>query len=125
MFGPWGSFSSSRLSNCSVKQVDGVSKASAEQRSPLLNQGEENITWQGTLPAIPHYRGSHTGKETTTSMSRILVVDQERRPLMPTTPARARILLKQGKVAILRRFPLVLILKEARPEAVVEPLRVK
>ncbi len=58
-------------------------------------------------------------------MSRILVVDQQRRPLMPTTPARARILLKQGKAAILRRFPLVLILKEARPEAVVEPLRVK
>jgi 5-methylcytosine-specific restriction endonuclease McrA len=58
-------------------------------------------------------------------MSRVLVVDQERRPLMPTTPARARILLKQGKAAILRRFPLVLILKEARPEAVVEPLRVK
>ncbi len=58
-------------------------------------------------------------------MSRILVVDQERRPLMPTTPARARILLKGGKAAVLRRFPLVLILKEARPEAVVEPLRVK
>jgi 5-methylcytosine-specific restriction endonuclease McrA len=58
-------------------------------------------------------------------MSRILVVDQERRPLMPTTPARARILLKGGKAAILRRFPLVLILKEARPEAVVAPLRVK
>ena len=58
-------------------------------------------------------------------MSRILVVDAERRPLMPTTPARARILLKNHKAAILRRFPLVIILKEARPEAVVEPLRVK
>lgn len=58
-------------------------------------------------------------------MSRILVVDQERRPLMPTTPARARIMLKGGKAAILRCFPLVLILKEARPEAVLEPLRVK
>jgi 5-methylcytosine-specific restriction endonuclease McrA len=58
-------------------------------------------------------------------MSRIFVVDQERRPLMPTTPARARILLKGGKAVVLRRFPLVLILKEARPEAVVEPLRVK
>ena len=34
-------------------------------------------------------------------------------------------LLKNRKAAILRRFPLVLILKEARPEAVVEPLRVK
>ena len=58
-------------------------------------------------------------------MSRILVVDQQRRPLMPTTPARARILLKSRKAAILRRFPLVLILKEARPDAEVSPLRVK
>src|SRR5258708_20927945 len=58
-------------------------------------------------------------------MSRILVVDAERRPLMPTTRARARILVKSHKAAILRRFPLVIILKEARPAAVVEPLRVK
>lgn len=58
-------------------------------------------------------------------MSRILVVDQQHRPLMPTTPARARLLLKKHKAAILRHFPLVLILKEVRPEAVVEPLRIK
>jgi len=58
-------------------------------------------------------------------MSRVFVVDASRRPLMPCTPARARILLKQGKAALLRRFPLTLILQEARPEAVVEPLRLK
>jgi len=58
-------------------------------------------------------------------MSRILLVDQARRPLMPTTPARARILLKSRKAAILRRFPLVLILKDTLPKAAVEPLRVK
>ncbi|HEX4206481.1 MAG TPA: RNA-guided endonuclease IscB [Ktedonobacteraceae bacterium] len=58
-------------------------------------------------------------------MSRVLVVDQHRRPLMPTTPARARLLLKSRRAAILRRFPLVLILKEEREAAVVEPLRVK
>ncbi len=58
-------------------------------------------------------------------MSRILVVDAKRRPLMPTTPARARLLLKSHQAAVLRRFPLVLILREARPEARVEPLRVK
>jgi 5-methylcytosine-specific restriction endonuclease McrA len=34
-------------------------------------------------------------------------------------------LLKRHQAAILRRFPLVLILKAARPEAAVEPLRVK
>jgi 5-methylcytosine-specific restriction endonuclease McrA len=58
-------------------------------------------------------------------MSRILIVDADRRPLMPCTPARARILLKGGKAAILRRFPLVLMLKEPRLDAVVQPLRVK
>jgi len=58
-------------------------------------------------------------------MSRILVVDAQRRPLMPCTPARARILLKSRKAAVLRRFPMVLILKDARPEGVVAPLRVK
>jgi len=58
-------------------------------------------------------------------MSRVLIVDQQRRPLMPCTPARARLLLKQGKAAVLRRFPFILILREARPEAVVQPLRLK
>jgi len=58
-------------------------------------------------------------------MSRVLVVDAERRPLMPCTPARARLLLKQQKAAVLRRFPFVLILKEAKTEPVVRPLRLK
>jgi len=34
-------------------------------------------------------------------------------------------LLKAGKAAVLRRFPFVLILRDARPEAVGEPLRLK
>jgi len=58
-------------------------------------------------------------------MSRVLIVDQQRRLLMPCTPARARLLLKQRKAAVLRRFPFILILREARPEAVVQPLRLK
>ncbi len=58
-------------------------------------------------------------------MSRVLVVDAERRPMMPCTPARARILLAQGKAAVWRRFPFVLILKKTRAEAVTVPLRVK
>ncbi len=58
-------------------------------------------------------------------MSRVLVVDAEHRPLMPCTPARARLLLKQQKAAVLRRFPFILILKEAKTERVVHPLRLK
>lgn len=58
-------------------------------------------------------------------MSRIFVLDAERRPLMPCRPARARQLLKAGKAAVLRSAPLVLILKTSKPDAVVQPLRVK
>jgi 5-methylcytosine-specific restriction endonuclease McrA len=45
-------------------------------------------------------------------MQRVLVVDKNRKPLMPCQPARARTLLRQGKAAILRRFPFTIILKE-------------
>ncbi len=58
-------------------------------------------------------------------MSRVLVLDHQRRPLMPCTPARARLLLKQKKAAVLRRYPFMLILREARPTANVQPLRIK
>ncbi len=58
-------------------------------------------------------------------MSRILVVDTQRRPLHPCTPARARLLLKQGKAAVLRRYPFILILKVAHAEAENAPLRLK
>lgn len=58
-------------------------------------------------------------------MSRVFVVDANRQPLMPCTPARARILLEAGRAAVLRRFPFTVILREAKPEAVVAPLRLK
>ncbi len=58
-------------------------------------------------------------------MSRVLVLDHQRRPLMPCTPARARLLLQQQKAAVWRRYPFTLILRAARPDAVVQPLRLK
>src|SRR5436190_580560 len=58
-------------------------------------------------------------------MSRVLVVDTQRRPLHPCTPARARLLLKQGKAAVLRRYPFILILKAAHGDAQSAPLRLK
>jgi len=58
-------------------------------------------------------------------MSRVLVVDTQRRPLHPCTPARARLLLKQGKAAVLRRYPFVLILKAAHADAESAALRLK
>lgn len=45
-------------------------------------------------------------------MQRVLVVDKNRNPLMPCHPARARELLREGKAAVLRRYPFTIILKE-------------
>jgi hypothetical protein len=45
-------------------------------------------------------------------MQRVLVVDKNRKPLMPCSPARARELLKKGKAAILRLYPFTIILLE-------------
>jgi 5-methylcytosine-specific restriction endonuclease McrA len=58
-------------------------------------------------------------------MSYVFVLDAQRRPLQPCTPARARILLHTGKAAVLRSVPFTLILREAHSEAVVTPLRLK
>src|SRR5260370_19934294 len=58
-------------------------------------------------------------------MSLVLVLDQQKRPLMPCTPARARLLLKQKKAAVWRRYPFTLILRDVRPDAIVQPLRLK
>jgi 5-methylcytosine-specific restriction endonuclease McrA len=58
-------------------------------------------------------------------MQRVFVVDHEKRPLMPCRPARARKLLTQHRAAVFRSAPFTIILHEARPDAVVTPLRFK
>ncbi len=45
-------------------------------------------------------------------MNRVFVLDNQRNPLMPCMPARARKLLKRGKAAVCRVKPLTIILKE-------------
>jgi 5-methylcytosine-specific restriction endonuclease McrA len=57
-------------------------------------------------------------------MQRVLVVDKNREPLMPCHPARARHLLKDGKAAVLRRYPFTIILKE-REDGAIQPVTVK
>lgn len=44
-------------------------------------------------------------------MSQVLVLDQNRRPLDPCHPARARALLKAGQASVFRRYPFTIILK--------------
>ncbi len=58
-------------------------------------------------------------------MSKILVIDQDKRPLNPIHPAEARQLLSHNKAAIFRRFPFTLILKESNSDSTVSELRLK
>ena len=58
-------------------------------------------------------------------MSNVFVVDQNRSVVNPVHPARARVLLSQGKAAVLKRFPFTLILKTVIEQPHVHPLRMK
>src|SRR5262249_7568827 len=42
---------------------------------------------------------------------RVAVLDTTKKPLAPTTPPRARLLLQSGKAAVFRRYPFTIILK--------------
>jgi 5-methylcytosine-specific restriction endonuclease McrA len=58
-------------------------------------------------------------------MSTVFVVDQQRKPLDPVHPGRARYLLSAGHAAVLRRYPFTIILKHPKPDTQPQPLRVK
>ncbi len=58
-------------------------------------------------------------------MSKVLMLDTNKKPLDPIHPGRARLLLTQQKAAVFHRYPFTIILKEAKPEAIATPLRVK
>lgn len=58
-------------------------------------------------------------------MSKVFVIDTDKRPLDPIHPAQARQLLRNKKASVFRRFPFTLILKESRFESPVLPLRLK
>jgi 5-methylcytosine-specific restriction endonuclease McrA len=57
--------------------------------------------------------------------NRVFVLDSVRKPLAPCRPARARLMLKKGTAAVLRRYPFTIILKKILPHAEVEALRLK
>jgi 5-methylcytosine-specific restriction endonuclease McrA len=58
-------------------------------------------------------------------MSQVFVLDNTMRPLNPVHPGRARLLLKEGKAAVYRRYPFTLILKRTVEQPILRPLRVK
>jgi hypothetical protein len=57
-------------------------------------------------------------------MQRVFVLDNQKKPLMPCSPARARKLLKAGKAAVYRLHPFTIILKY-RQGGEVQPLELK
>ena len=58
-------------------------------------------------------------------MSHVFVVDTHKQPLNPVHPGRARLLLKAGKAAVLKRYPFTIVLKTAVQAPRVRPLRLK
>lgn len=58
-------------------------------------------------------------------MSKIFVLDTNKRPLNPIHAAQARQLLRNKKAAVFRRFPFTLILKESSLDSPVSTLRLK
>lgn len=82
---------------------------------PLANIVEENITL-----AIG---GSAKSKEA--HLSNVFVVDSSGKPLNLVHPGYARLLLKQGKASVYRKYPFTLILKKVVEQPQVQPLRIK
>jgi 5-methylcytosine-specific restriction endonuclease McrA len=58
-------------------------------------------------------------------MQRVLVLDTNKKSLMPTHPAKARKLLSAGKAAVYRRYPFTIILKYAVEAPQSQPVELK
>ena len=58
-------------------------------------------------------------------MSNAFVLDTYEKPLNPVHPGRARLLLKQGKAAVFRRYPFTIILTIEVEQPQLQPLRLK
>jgi hypothetical protein len=58
-------------------------------------------------------------------VSKVFVIDTYYQPLNPVHPGRARILLKEGKASVYRRYPFTIILQAEVKKPEVTPLRVK
>src|SRR5215475_7348243 len=72
-------------------------------------------------------RDSHVAPESKDSPSnmKVAVLDTTKKPLAPTTPRRARLLLKKGKAAVFRRYPFTIILKREIENPTTPDLKIK
>ncbi|MDJ0743991.1 MAG: RRXRR domain-containing protein [Xenococcaceae cyanobacterium MO_167.B27] len=46
----------------------------------------------------------------------VFVIDTKKQPLNPVHPGQARLLLKQRKASVFRRYPFTIILKDVHPK---------
>ena len=58
-------------------------------------------------------------------MSQVFVLDTNKQALNPIHPGSARLLLRQGKAAVYRRYPFTIILASAVEQPTLHPLRIK
>jgi 5-methylcytosine-specific restriction endonuclease McrA len=58
-------------------------------------------------------------------LSKVFVLDTDKRPLNPIHSAQARQLLRNKKAAVYRRFPFTIILEKSQPDLTFLPLRLK
>src|SRR5260370_7227094 len=85
--------------------------------------------WRGEMSGDAALAASYSplrgpARERTDRM--VFVLDKHKRPLMPCTPKRARLLLTQGRAVVHRRVPFVIRLKDRRiEECAVQPLVLK
>ncbi len=100
------------LYGCRLNRITRVS-ASACNVKPLSNIVEATIT------------RATGGSQRSKHVSNVFVVDTSKRPLDPVHPGKARLLLNQGKAAVLKRYPFTIILKVAIADPVVANLRIK
>jgi 5-methylcytosine-specific restriction endonuclease McrA len=56
---------------------------------------------------------------------KVPVLDTTKKPLAPTTPRRARLLLKSGKAAVFRHYPFTIILKREIENPMIPDLKIK
>jgi len=56
---------------------------------------------------------------------KVAVIDQNKNLLAPTSPARARLIIKKGRAAVFRRFPFTIVLKRKIENPVIPDLRLK
>lgn len=111
---PWNACQFQALSG-EVKQQAGSSASRASFVKSPDNIAEANFTGPLKGPRL---------KKVTIMLNHVLVLDKNRRPLMPCNPARARMLLRKGCAAVFRRFPFTIILRE-REGGSTQPSQVK